>query len=252
MRKFILTSLLLLISWVSLAENEPAHPKISIIIDDLGNHPELDSQVADLPGPVVCSVLPYRPFTKKLIAKAKQLQKPIILHIPMEAESEIALGAGGLSTQLDKPRFIRILQRQLLAHPDVQGVSNHMGSLLTKDEQYMDWFMEELSKHSLFFVDSRTACHSVAERTAKKHGISSLHRDVFLDNIRTTAEIDKQFQELLTMAKKTGHAIAIGHPYPVTLNYLALALPKLAEQNIDLVPIAELLNPNVKPPPSAT
>lgn len=243
MLKFILYSLLLLIgSTICLAEQPASQAKISIIIDDLGNHPNLDTATANLPGPIVCSVLPYRPFTKAVIAQAKQQQKPIILHIPMQAQAEIALGAGGLSTQFNKDHFTQVLQRQLAAHPDVQGVSNHMGSKLTQNQEHMTWFMEELSKHDLFFVDSRTACNSVAEKTAKQYHIPTLHRDVFLDNIRNHQAIDKQFQELLNTAKKYGHAVAIGHPYPVTIKYLQQAIPKLAEQGIELVPIADLLN----------
>ncbi len=243
MLKPILYSLLLLLGSITcLAEQSTSQAKISIIIDDLGNHPNLDSAIANLPGPIVCSVLPYRPFTKAVIEQAKQQQKPIILHIPMQAQAEIALGAGGLTSQFNKEHFTRVLQRQLAAHPDVQGVSNHMGSKLTQNQEHMAWFMEELSKHDLFFVDSRTACNSVAEKTAKQYNIPTLHRDVFLDNIRNYQAIDKQFQELLTIAKKYGHAVAIGHPYPVTIKYLQQAIPKLAEQGIELVPINELLN----------
>ncbi|MDF2866857.1 MAG: divergent polysaccharide deacetylase superfamily protein [Gammaproteobacteria bacterium] len=240
----LLYSLLLLLSSINcLAEQPISHPKISIIIDDLGNHPHLDSEIASLPGPIVCSVLPYRPFTKAVIKQAKQRQKPIILHIPMQAQSEVALGAGGLTTQLNKNHFTRILQRQLAAYPDIQGVSNHMGSKLTQNQEHMEWLMEELSKHDLFFVDSRTAINSLAEKTAKQYNIPSLHRDVFLDNIKNYQAVDKQFQALLNLAKKYGQAVAIGHPYPITVKYLQQAIPKLAEQGIELVPISELLSP---------
>lgn len=217
-------------------------PKISIIIDDLGNHPQTDLKITELPGPVVCSVLPYRPSTDAVIKRAGLLNKPIILHIPMEPISEVKLGSGGLTTNMRKEQFIDILQAELKKYSQVQGVSNHMGSKLTQDSARMGWFMDELAKHKLFFVDSKTSSYSVAGKLAKKYHIPTIHRDIFLDNEQDYEAIDRQFKALIYTAKQRGYAVAIGHPYPVTLRYLQKIIPELAEQGVELVSIAELIN----------
>jgi polysaccharide deacetylase 2 family uncharacterized protein YibQ len=43
------------------------------------------------------------------------------------------------------------------------------------------------------------------------------------------------------MARKRGQAVAIGHPFPETLEVLEKALPGLEEQGFELVTIGELL-----------
>jgi polysaccharide deacetylase 2 family uncharacterized protein YibQ len=50
-----------------------------------------------------------------------------------------------------------------------------------------------------------------------------------------------QFARLIETARRRGHAIGIGHPYPETLNVLADTLPELADLGIELVPVSRLV-----------
>ena len=47
--------------------------------------------------------------------------------------------------------------------------------------------------------------------------------------------------EALSIARERGAIVAIGHPYPATLELLERELPKLAEEGIELVRISEIL-----------
>ena len=67
-------------SLVYAAPNSP--PKISIIIDDLGNNQYWDYKVAQLPGPVVCSILPYTFYSLYVDHLCHDVNKEIILHTP--------------------------------------------------------------------------------------------------------------------------------------------------------------------------
>src|SRR5690606_31671632 len=98
--------------------------------------------------------------------------------------------------------------------PGVVGVNNHMGSRLTADAAAMRVVMDEIARHGLAFVDSRTTSRTVAEAVALERGIPAAGRDVFLDNDRDEAAITRQLDLALRIARKAGTAIAIGHPYP--------------------------------------
>jgi polysaccharide deacetylase 2 family uncharacterized protein YibQ len=63
---------------------------------------------------------------------------------------------------------------------------------------------------------------------------------VFLDNIRTPQQLEKQFQRLIKFAHRNGFALAIGHPYPETMAYLNQRLRQPA--SVRLVPLSELLH----------
>jgi polysaccharide deacetylase 2 family uncharacterized protein YibQ len=64
---------------------------------------------------------------------------------------------------------------------------------------------------------------------------------VFLDNEQSFESIDRAFKTLLAKAKRDGTAIAIGHPYPATLDYLARVAPSLNARNITLLPVSALI-----------
>ena len=118
-----------------------------------------------------------------------------------------------------------------------------MGSLLTQHPGHMSWLMQTLSSRTdnLFFVDSKTTAQTVASRIAEEHYIPNISRDVFLDNIRSEQAIHHQLKYLKKIAKRKGHAVAIGHPYPSTIKLLTEYLPTLLEHNIEVVPVTALI-----------
>jgi len=224
-------------------------PRLAIIIDDLGNNVALDRRALQLPGPVTASILPLTPNSAEEanIARAKGLL--VIAHLPMQAENSKALGLGGLTEQMKENEFKKQLAQDLDSIPNLNGASNHMGSRLTRNRKAMQWLMEGLkTRQPLFFLDSRTTGGSVAAASARDAGIPVLERDVFFDHDRNQADIEKQFERMLQVARRKGSAIAIGHPYPETLAVLEKRIPQLSRQGFQLVRLNELLPaPTAKP-----
>jgi polysaccharide deacetylase 2 family uncharacterized protein YibQ len=73
-----------------------------------------------------------------------------------------------------------------------------------------------------FFVDSLTTSGSSVRKICTKLGMRYYRRHVFLDNSATEHAILLQLQKAESLAKRTGVAVAIGHPYPATLSALEL------------------------------
>jgi polysaccharide deacetylase 2 family uncharacterized protein YibQ len=212
----------------------------------MGNNLELGRRAIALPGAISYAFLPHRPYSQSLANTAHQQQKEILLHIPMSNISSRPTGLGALTPIMNKQQFLHTIDANLASIPHVRGVNNHMGSLLTQLKQPMDWLMEELKHQQLYFVDSRTSPLTVAETTAKKHDIPTLRRDIFLDNVRDTESISREFNRLIDRAKQQGYAVAIGHPYPETLSFLEQVLPTLAAQGIVLKQPSQLLTQPIK------
>lgn len=226
---------------ISIAQaNTP--PKISIIIDDLGNDEIQGMHVVHLPGPVVCSILPQIRYSKVIANACHAAHKEIILHTPMQADTPHRLGPGGLRVNMTKEEFLATLKSDLCSVPFIAGLNNHMGSLLTAQDTQMNWLMETIKPRGLYFIDSVTSAHSIAGLDAEKEGVPTRARDVFLDDIPTQAAVEKQFNALLVVARRQGSAIAIGHPYPATVAVLAHELPRLTEEGFTLVPVSQLLD----------
>lgn len=213
-------------------------PMLVIVMDDLGNNLERGIRAVELPGALTYGILPHTPLAKKLAFYVSQFgnDKEVIIHMPMEASShKHLLGPGALEMNHNQQLFVDTLQHALSAIPFAKGLSNHMGSRLTSLPDRMDWLMSELSKSDFYFLDSKTTGNSAAMSAAAKQSIPYLARDIFLDHDPDPLAIDLAFNKALTLAKHSGLAVIIAHPYPSTLDFLEVELPKLAQSGVSLV-----------------
>lgn len=233
---------LALVLAVTAAPARAAPALLGIIIDDLGDRWRDGLRAVDLPGPVTASFLPRTPYAAELARRAHANGKEVMLHLPMESVTPRPLGPGGVTLHMTRAQFLRTLRVDLQAVPFVRGINNHMGSLLTRHPGHMGWLMGELNaRGGLYFVDSRTTTATVALAVADEHGVPAVARDVFLDNRRDHAAILGQLTRLIAKARRNGFAVGIGHPYPETLAVLEGALPLLAAEGVELVPVSGLI-----------
>lgn len=231
---------LLVLSTLLLSQLASASPRIAIIIDDIG-YQKTDLKMVALPYDLTFAVLPHTPYGKQAAELAFNQQKDVILHMPMEAANQNALGPGALTRNMSRLQIHRTLELALADIPYAIGINNHMGSLFTTLEQPMAWTMEYLQQRQLFFIDSLTTPQSTAKHYAAQHNVTLLARHVFLDNEQNQHAIERQFQQLLQIARRHQTAIAIGHPYPETYRFLQQRLPELTAEGIELVAISALL-----------
>lgn len=220
------------------ANGQAVPPTIAIIIDDMGHNLREGERLIALDQPITLAFLPYRRFTRSLAESAHRRNKEIMLHAPMANTHNFDLGPGGLTNSMSRQEVITTLRRSLQAIPHVQGVNNHMGSLLTQRIEPMEWVMSELYRYPLYFVDSRTIASSVASDVAEAYRIPTLTRDVFLDHEQTEEFVDQQFKRLVQLARRNGSAIGIGHPHQVTVDYLEKHLPQLDQQGIAVATVS--------------
>ncbi|MCD8523460.1 MAG: divergent polysaccharide deacetylase family protein [Saccharospirillaceae bacterium] len=223
------------------AANSRATAGLLLIIDDIGNNQRAGKRVIALPGPLNLAFLPHTPYSALLAEEAFQAGHGVMLHAPMANEQGARLGPGALVSGMDQASLQQTLSDSLAAIPHVQGMNNHMGSLLTQQADAMNWVMQVARQQGLFFVDSLTSPKSVALEQARAAGIPALERDVFLDNDTHPAALKRQFEQALQLAKQRGYAVLIGHPYPETLAFLAQELPALHAQNVRLTRVDQFL-----------
>ncbi len=226
----------------ALADHRP--PEIAIIIDDMGDRLAEGLRATRLPGSVANAILPDTPHAKRLAEAAHREGKEVLLHLPMESTQGNPLGPGAVTLNMTHGEFQQTVEHDLQAIPHVTGINNHMGSLITQHPGHMQWLMEAMRHHpSLFFVDSRTTDRTVAQQLAEENAVRSSRRDIFLDDDVDPAAIEAQFERLIAVAKRTGSAIGIGHPYPETLALLEARLPQLHQRDgVHLVSVSKVIS----------
>jgi polysaccharide deacetylase 2 family uncharacterized protein YibQ len=215
--------------------------ELALVIDDLGHNKQRGERAIELPGAITVAVLPFAPYTHALAEHAVAHDKDVIVHQPMEPypAPHVRNEHGTLTLGMPPPEFNGRISAALDAVPSRVGVSNHTGSLLTQHRLPMQRLMQAIDQRGLFFLDSRTTAETVALKVAVEHGVPALKRDVFLDHERTTTAIHGAFEKALQVARRNGHAVVIGHPYGITLDYLERRLRTLPN-DITLVKAAEL------------
>jgi polysaccharide deacetylase 2 family uncharacterized protein YibQ len=238
-RRTLIVSLFLLYTSASLADS----PRIAIIIDDLGYHLANGKRAIELPGTITYSFLPGSPRAQLLAERAHAAGKEVLLHLPLQAYSaDQSIEPSEINFDMSQAGVELAFSQALDAVPHVVGINSHRGSLLTRHPGHMMWLMQEIAKREqLFFVDSFTTHHSVAMQIAEESGVAATKRDVFLDPDRSPETVAREFERMKELARRRGQVVAIGHPYPSTLELLERELPRLIEEGFELVSVSEIV-----------
>jgi polysaccharide deacetylase 2 family uncharacterized protein YibQ len=207
----------------------PAANRVAIIIDDVGYHGELDALATSIPFPLTFSVLPGLDCSTASAVRLREAGCEVMLHLPMEPERypEHNPGPGALYTFMTHDELRWTIRDDIRSVPGARGVNNHMGSLFTMREDLLSVVFEELKRHGLYFVDSRTTTETVAQKVAQRHGVRTAGRSVFIDNSEDVLAITSQLELLFQTASREHSAIGIGHFRESTLVVLAAEVPKL-------------------------
>lgn len=239
MRRTLIASLFVLFTSPALGDS----PRIAIIIDDLGYHLANGKRAIALPGTISFSFLPGSPRARALADQAHAAGREVLLHLPLQADSiNQNVEPSEINLDMSQARVGTAFREALAAVPHVVGINSHRGSLLTRHPGHMMWLMQEIAKREqLFFIDSYTTHHSVALQIAEESGVDATRRDVFLDPDRSPETVAREFERMKEVARQRGQVVAIGHPYPSTLELLERELPRLAEEGFELVNVSEIV-----------
>lgn len=217
--------------------------RIAIVIDDLGNDAEAVRRISRLSQPVAGSVLPGLPGSGPAARTLAGAGQEVMLHLPMEPHGfpQVRPGPGVVVRGQTEEEIAAVFSRDLASVPGAVGVNNHMGSAATEDPRVMRAVLREVADRGLFFLDSRTSDATVAAELARELGVPAASRQVFLDRVATETAVRSALEELVQRARREGSAVAVAHPYAVTLAVLEEELPKLAGRGVKVVRVSELV-----------
>lgn len=222
---------------------EKTGPMLAIVIDDMGRDINILRELAEVGAPVTVAVLPNLKHSKETAEEAHSKGIEVILHLPMEPRDLKGNdpGKGALLTAMGPEEIRKRIEADLSQVPYAKGANNHMGSRFTEDKDDMRTVLKALKERDMYFLDSRTSPASVAGKLAREVGIKNFDRNVFLDNNQDVAYIKRQLAEAISISKKKGKAIAIGHPHPETIQALKESVSELNANGVRVVPLSELM-----------
>ncbi len=220
--------------------------RLAVIIDDFGYYDNnTTSAFLELNFPITLSIIPGQKYSKKMAQQAREHDKKVMLHLPMEPESgPVEKNEFTIFTSMTDDEISERIRKALKSVPDVVAVNNHMGSKATADVRVMNAVCRELKKQQLIFVDSRTTGASVAKKVAARHALPFAERTIFLDagEDKNKTHILNQLKKAVKIAEARGKVLIIGHPYPETIEALAEELPNIEKKGIAVVSISDYID----------
>jgi polysaccharide deacetylase 2 family uncharacterized protein YibQ len=232
--------------WQRFAVARPANfdkPAITIVIDDLGVVHAGTERVVAMPGPLTLSWFPFAKNLPAQVAAAAARGHEMTLHMPMQSTGLTTNWTGPDPLRVDLPAAVNIarLRAAIEAVPSTVGLNNHMGSVATRDPALMAIVAQECRAHDMLFLDSVVVAHSLGYSSAHEIGVPAASRDVFIDHSPKPEIIRLQLEQIEVQARKHGHVIAIGHPWPHTLAALEDWLPTLKAKGFELWPLSAMV-----------
>ncbi|MGK2888708.1 MAG: divergent polysaccharide deacetylase family protein [Candidatus Malihini olakiniferum] len=233
-RPLLFTLLLAFCSWAIAG-------KLSIVIDDFGYQPHNENRILAMPTAISIAVLPNAPHARDMALKAHQQRREILIHLPMAPIGKQPLEKDTLRPEMSSEEIAHIIRQAVNSVPYAVGLNNHMGSAMTYSLLGMQKVMQALNAYQFYFLDSMTIGSSQSISASAGTQVKVIKRKVFLDDTQNEADIRVQFNRAVQLARRTGSAIAIGHPHPATIKVLQQMLPSL-DADIVLVRPSQLLN----------
>ena len=207
-------------------------PKLAIIIDDISTFYHA-KKIKSLGLKITPSIFPPSQNYPQTASVAREF-KFYMIHLPLEAIDYPYAEKNTLKVGDSSEKINAQISKIRSSFPSAIYINNHTGSKFTSDYASMKMLFNSLKAHKMIFIDSYTTKESKAGILSKEFGNKYLKRDVFIDNSRDENAIINQLRRAIKIAKISGKAIAIGHPYPQTFKALEIMKNEL-QNEVELV-----------------
>jgi len=221
----------------------PGAVRIAVVVGGLGVDKESTaSAIAQLPAEVT---LAFAPYDRNMTADADAAHAgghELLLQIPLEPLNYPSIDPGQNTLTIDASEDqnrgrLRWLLGRMAGYV---GVMNYLGARFTADQQAMEPVLRELASRGLLYLDDGSSPRSATEVAAGRAPF--LRADVVLDADLTEDAVSAQLDNLVSIAKARGFAIATATAFPLTVKAIAAFAAVAAGKGIVLVPVTALLN----------
>lgn len=216
------------------------HPRLAIVLDDLGNDLLLARGLVDIDAPLTLAIVPFRPFSKEIAELATLFGREVLLQLPIQGDGASESDSRGL-LRLAAARndLLHALEEDLAAVPHIVGVSAPLATFGAAHER-LDWTLGTLKERGLFIVDSSPTPPTAACSANAGTGSSCSLSIIRLEDTEDEAAATRQLEATLTAVAARGDSVVIGHAR-AALAALRAVLPQPAGAAVDLVPASAVL-----------
>lgn len=219
-------------------------PKIAIVIANLGvSDAATEAAIQRLPGAITLAFSPYSGSKlDEWLDLSRVAGHEVLLSVPMEPINypDSNPGPHTLLTSLMPAQNLERLRWALSRFTGYVGVTNYMGSRFSTSADSLRPVLQEIKNRGLLFLDNRSTPASVIGQVAAEINLPRAANDRFLDGQAARVAIDGKLAELELVARRQGHAVGIGFPFPVTIERVAEWANTVEDRGFVLAPVSAI------------
>lgn len=224
-------------------DDSDQRPQIAVVIGGLGLGKGVTNQAIQLPGSVTLAFAPYATELEIWIDRARAAGHEILLELPMEPDSfpRDDPGPRALLTSLRPADNVERLDWLLSRFVGYVGVIGPANSKFTRSREHLAPLLETVAARGLLYLDNDLPGgqpNPLPSELAGGMNLLFLDSDFEIDSQASRLVIQRRLDEIEAAARAAGTVVAVGRPYPVTMEMLAEWLPGLNAKGIAIAPIS--------------
>ncbi|WP_330730143.1 divergent polysaccharide deacetylase family protein [Borrelia turicatae] len=186
-------------------------PTFYLIIDDVGYDEFMLNEFIKIDLNINFSIIPFLPKSMDFYNKLASKNKIIMIHLPMQSKYKNSIEKFHININDNEFAIRTKIEKTFQTYSNAKIMNNHMGSLITANENIMQIILIKLKEENRYFFDSLTTQKSISAKIGKKIGIIVEQRDIFLDNKDNEKAVIKALERAKQIARTKGIVKVIGH-----------------------------------------
>lgn len=226
-------------------------PRIAIVITGLGLNRKLTKLAIErLPPAVTLGFSPYAEKVAEQVKAARLAGHEVLLAVPMEPIGYPLNDPGEqtLLTTNTPTQNIALLKWSMARFPGYVGVIPHMGRRFISSRRHLLPVLGEMKRRGLMFLDSSAASGGGAQgiKLSAVVGLPLAIATGWIDDDPSRISIAARLNQITVATKKTGLGVALGRPYPVTIDMITTWMRRLRAEGVSAVPITAAAEAGMK------
>ncbi len=216
---------------------------VGILITGLGlSRAATLATIRKLPPEVSLVFEPYASDLDDWLLRSRLAGHEAYVALPMESQKFPSMDAGpmGLTTTVQVAENVKRLRGVLSSFAGYVGVVSSMGSKFATADGQLKPILEELKRRGLIYIDAASS-KSSAVTIAQEIDLPVLKSNVVLDDPPSSSNIQRRLRNLESFVSKNATAIAMAHPYPVSIHQIQAWINTLPGKKLALVPVSSIV-----------
>jgi hypothetical protein len=214
--------------------------RVAVVIADLGLRRDMTrNAIENLPPEVTLAFSPYADNLPVLVREARLKGHEVLLAVPMEPKGypKNDPGERTLLTSNTTARNLGLLKWSMSRFSGYVGIVAHEGGQFLGSPEHLRPVLGEVKARGLMFVDPSRARTGKPGKLSGEIGLPVARVTAIIDDDPAPVSITAQLNAVAARARTDGHAVALGRPYPATIDSVKRWLASFRDRDLTVAPI---------------